>query len=224
MRCLSLWRRNEEKMKELKIEYVKVDDLVPYALNTREHDDYDVAQIRKSIEQYGFNDPIGIWRDNIIIEGHGRLLAAKSLGLETVPVIRLDHMTDEQRRAYGIMHNKTAELSAWDFEKLELELQDLDFSMFNIDFDLPSDKEKDNKDKRPEVPFTEVLGEESNYLVLKFDTEVDWLQACTFFDVKPVKALSTRKDGKITGKMTRIGTGRVLNGSEALERLRGGVG
>jgi hypothetical protein len=122
------------------------------------------------------------------------------------------------------MHNKTAELSAWDFEKLELELQDLDFSMFNIDFDLPSDKEKDNKDKRPEVPFTEVLGEESNYLVLKFDTEVDWLQACTFFDVKPVKALSTRKDGKITGKMTRIGTGRVLNGSEALERLRGGAG
>lgn len=210
-------------MNELKIEYVKTSDLVPYTLNTREHDDYDVAQIRKSIEQYGFNDPIGIWRDNIIIEGHGRLLAAEQLQMEYVPVIRLDHMTDEQRRAYGIMHNKTAELSKWDFSTLEEELKDLDFSMFDIDFDLPNKSEENDKDKRPEVPFTEVLGEESNYLVLKFDTEVDWLQACTFFDVKPVKALSTRKDGKITGKMTRIGTGRVLNGSEALEKLRGGI-
>lgn len=210
-------------MNELKIEYVKTSDLVPYTLNTREHDDYDVAQIRKSIEQYGFNDPIGIWRDNIIIEGHGRLLAAQQLNMEKVPVIRLDHMTDEQRRAYGIMHNKTAELSKWDFDALETELADLDFSEFDIDFDLPDHSGTKDKDKRPEVPFTEVLGEESNYLVLKFDTEVDWLQACTFFDVKPVKALSTRKDGKITGKMTRIGTGRVLNGSEALERLRGGA-
>lgn len=210
-------------MNELKIEYLRVDDLVAYPMNTREHDDYDVAQIRKSIEQYGFNDPIGIWKDNIIIEGHGRLLAAKSLNMETVPVIRLDHMTDEQRRAYGIMHNKTAELSKWDFEALETELSDLDLSMFDIDFDIPDHSGKNEKDSRPEVPFTEVLGEESNYLVLKFDSEVDWLQACTFFDVKPVKALSTRKDGKITGKMTRIGTGRVLNGSEALERLRGGA-
>lgn len=210
-------------MNELKIEYLKVSDLVAYPLNTREHDDYDVAQIRKSIEQYGFNDPIGIWKDNIIIEGHGRLLAAQQLQMETVPVIRLDHMTDEQRRAYGIMHNKTAELSKWDFDALETELSDLDLSMFDIDFDIPDHSGAKDKDSRPEVPFSEVLGEESNYLVLKFDSEVDWLQACTFFDVKPVKALSTRKDGKITGKMTRIGTGRVLNGSEALERLRGGA-
>lgn len=210
-------------MNELKIEYIPVDDLQPYPLNTREHDDYDVGQIRKSIEQYGFNDPIGIWHDNIIIEGHGRLMAAKQLGMETVPVVRLDHMTDEQRRAYGILHNKTAELSAWDFEKLELELSDLDLSMFDIDFDIPDKSGSAEKDKRPEVPFTEVLGEESNYLVLKFDTEIDWLQACTMFDVKPVKALSTRKDGKIMGKMTRIGVGRVLNGAEALERLKGGI-
>ena len=65
----------------LKIEYIDVAKLKPYDKNTRKHEDYDVSQIAKSIEQYGFNDPIGIWgKDNIIVEGHGRLLAAKKLG------------------------------------------------------------------------------------------------------------------------------------------------
>lgn len=96
----------------LKIEYVNVAKLKPYDKNTRKHEDYDVSQIAKSIEQYGFNDPIGIWgKDNIIVEGHGRLLAAKKLGMDKVPCIRLDDLTDEQRREYAIMHNKTAELS-----------------------------------------------------------------------------------------------------------------
>lgn len=73
---------------------------------------------------------------NIIVEGHGRLIAAKELGYEKVPCIRLDHLTDEQRRAYGLAHNKTAELSTWDFGKLEAELMDLsDFGMSDFGFD-----------------------------------------------------------------------------------------
>ena len=123
----------------LKIEYIDVAKLKPYDKNTRKHEDYDVSQIAKSIEQYGFNDPIGIWgKDNIIVEGHGRLLAAKKLGMTEVPCIRLDDLTDEQRREYAIMHNKTAELSTWDFDLLAEDIGDLDFSGFDIDWGIVS--------------------------------------------------------------------------------------
>lgn len=125
---------------ELKIEYLPVDALVPYEGNARKHAPDDIDQIKASIEADGFNDPIGIWKGNVIIEGHGRLIAAKELGFETVPVIRLDHLTDTQRRDYAIRHNRTAELSGWDFGKLEeevaqLEIEGVDLSGLKFDFD-----------------------------------------------------------------------------------------
>ena len=138
----------------LKIEYVDVVKLKPYDKNTRKHEDYDVSQIAKSIERYGFNDPIGIWgKDNIIVEGHGRLLAAKKLGMDKVPCIRLDDLTDEQRREYAILHNKTAELSSWDFDLLAEDIGELDFSGFDIDWGLPADVEETEivEDEAPEV-------------------------------------------------------------------------
>ena len=107
----------------LNIEYLPVEALMPYENNARAHADADINAICESIAQFGFSDPIGIWSENnLIVEGHGRLEAAKRLGLSEVPCIRLDHLTDEERRAYGLAHNKTAELSKWDFEKLDLEL------------------------------------------------------------------------------------------------------
>lgn len=109
-------------MPTLKIEMLPVNALNEYEGNARQHGETDIAAIKASIEKFGFNDPIGIWGDNIIVEGHGRLMAAKDLGMTEVPVIRLDHLTEEERRAYGLAHNKTAELSAWNFEKLDLEL------------------------------------------------------------------------------------------------------
>lgn len=115
-----------KKQAELKIEYLSPDTLTPYENNTRKHAPDDIEAIKKSILEDGFNDPIGIWgEDNLIVEGHGRQIAALELGLEKVPVIRLDHMTDKQRREYAIRHNKTAELSAWDFSALEKELAQL---------------------------------------------------------------------------------------------------
>ena len=120
---------------DLKIEQLPVEALTPYAHNTRAHHAEDVGQIARSIERNGFNDPIAVWSDkNIIVEGHGRLMAAKSLGMTTVPVIRLDHLTDDQRREYGIMHNKTAELSDWDWEQLEHELAEINLSEFGLAF------------------------------------------------------------------------------------------
>lgn len=119
----------------MNVEMLSIDSLNPYERNTRRHSEDDVNAIAKSIEKYGFNDPVGVWGDkNTIVEGHGRVLAARKLGITEIPVIHLDHMTDEQRRQYAIMHNKTAELSAWDFDALELELPELNLDEFGIDF------------------------------------------------------------------------------------------
>ena len=108
---------------DLKIEMIPVDELTEYENNARNHGDIDIQAIKDSIETFGFNDPIGIWSENnVIVEGHGRLAAARALGMTEVPCIRLDHMTDEERRAYGLAHNKTAELSEWNFAELNIEL------------------------------------------------------------------------------------------------------
>lgn len=126
---------------ELKIEYLPVTELKPYENNARKHAEADIEAIKKSIEEFGFNDPIGIWHDTIV-EGHGRLLAAQEIGMAKVPVIRLDHMTDEERRAYALAHNKTAELSEWDFEMLDTELDDIfDIDMSQFGFDISADDE-----------------------------------------------------------------------------------
>lgn len=107
-------------------ETIKISELTPYERNARHHEPVDIDAIAKSIEAFGFRDPVGVWGpNNIIVEGHGRVMAAKQLGMAEVPCIRLDDLTDEQRRAYGLAHNKTAELSTWDAELLPLEVQDL---------------------------------------------------------------------------------------------------
>ena len=125
-------------MNELKIEYISVDALQPYEKNARQHKQVDVDVIKKSILEFGFDDPIGIWSDkNIIVEGHGRLLAAKELGYKEVPCIRLDHLTDEQRKAYALTHNRSAELSSWDFDTLDEELKALEgeFDLSSLGFE-----------------------------------------------------------------------------------------
>lgn len=141
---------------ELAIEYVGLDDIKPYENNARSHGKEDIKAIVKSIKEFGFNDPIGVWH-NVIVEGHGRLLAAREAGLLTVPIIRLDDLSDEQRKAYMLAHNKTAELSDWDFEVLASELKDIsEFDMSEFGFDLAllndGDSEDLNDDEVPEVP------------------------------------------------------------------------
>ena len=110
-----------------------------------------MENIAKSIQKYGFDDPIGIWgKDNTVVEGHGRLLAAKKLGLEKVPCIRLDHLTDKERREYAIAHNKTAELSLWDDINLSLELPDLDFEEFDFNFGISGSENAPKEEKPPQ--------------------------------------------------------------------------
>lgn len=134
---------------ELKIEYLPIKALKPYEKNTRKHQKKDVDNIARSIEKFGMNDPIGIWKDNIIVEGHGRLLACKQLGITEVPCVRLDHLTDEQRREYAIAHNATAELSEWDLDILPDELAELDLSDFDFDFCIDDEEELPDFDEEP---------------------------------------------------------------------------
>lgn len=95
---------------ELTVEEVPTDELVPYARNAKVHTNEQIDQIVKSIEEFGFNDPIAVWHNEEgameIIEGHGRVLAAKKLGLDVLPVVTLDHLTNDQRRAYTHVHNQ----------------------------------------------------------------------------------------------------------------------
>ena len=136
-------------MESLKIEYLDISDLLPYAKNARKHDKKDIDNIAKSIEKYGFNDPIGIATDkNIIIEGHGRVLACKKLGIKQVPCIRLDHMTEKERREYALLHNKLQELSDWDIDLIAEEIADLDFDGFDVDWELPEDEETETYEQR----------------------------------------------------------------------------
>ena len=119
----------------LHVEMVPIDKIQAYGNNVRTHTQYDIGEIAKSIKKYGFNDPVGIWGDdNMIVEGHGRIAAAKGLGMKEVPCIRLDHLTEKERREYAIIHNKTAELSSWNYINLREEIPELDFSEFDIAF------------------------------------------------------------------------------------------
>lgn len=118
---------------DLNVQQIALEQLVPYARNARTHSDSQVAQIAGSIAEFGFVNPVLVGDDNVIIAGHGRVMAAKKLGLQTVPTIKLDHLTENQRRALVIADNKIAENAGWDEELLRLELQNLADEDFDLD-------------------------------------------------------------------------------------------
>lgn len=120
-------------MEKLKIEYVDIESIKPYKNNAKLHPQEQIEQIKKSIEQFGMDDPIGIWKDEIV-EGHGRLIACKELGMKEVPIIRLDHLTDEERKAYTLAHNKLTMNSDFDIDILNAELENIDLNMEDFGF------------------------------------------------------------------------------------------
>lgn len=120
------------------IEHVSVDKLIPYANNARTHSDAQVAQIAASIKEFGFNNPVLISEDGTIIAGHGRLMAARKLGLTEVPCIKLSHLTPTQRKAYVIADNQLALNAGWNEELLTIELDELladNFALEVLGFD-----------------------------------------------------------------------------------------
>lgn len=143
---------------QLAIEYVDPRSLKPYAKNARVHDEEDIQAIRESIRVFGFNDPVGVWgKRNLIVEGHGRQIAAIEEGLPLIPIIHLDHLNDEQQRAYRLAHNKTAELSFWDKALVKNELKGIGkikmqaFGFSLTDLLAPEEPEPEPEQAEPET-------------------------------------------------------------------------
>lgn len=156
---------------KLKIEYVDIETLVPYQKNAKIHTEEQIKQIEESIKKFDMIDPIGVWKDNTIIEGHGRLIACKNLGYKKVPIIHLDHLTDEERRAYTLAHNKLTMNTDFDFDILNDELGDIfniDMSDFGFSMNLDEDEVRGLESGEAENPYTtkinipqyEIKGEE----------------------------------------------------------------
>jgi len=120
--------------KKQQLEQIAIESLIPYVRNARKHSDEQVAQIAASIREFGFNAPVLVDADNGIIAGHGRVLAARKLGLTEVPCVRLSHLSDTQRRAYVLTDNKLALNAEWEEEMLGLELSGLEEEGFDLGF------------------------------------------------------------------------------------------
>ena len=158
---------------KLKIEYVKIWDVTPYPKNAKKHPAAQIEQIKRSIQEYGFNDPIAVWK-NEVVEGHGRLIAAHELGLDKVPIIRLDGLTDAQRKAYALVHNKLTLNSGFDVELLAEELAALELDGVDLaEFDLKAPGEFDLEpiDDREASLRRNVF---ENQTKMQFDTTGNW--------------------------------------------------
>ena len=148
----------------MEIVNLKIEDLTPYEKNAKRHPQEQVDQIADSIRKFGMNDPIGVWGDkNIIVEGHGRYLACKFLGIKEVPCIRLDNLTDAERKEYTLIHNKTTMNSGFEDDILQEELawiyehdKSIDMSKFDFDLEFEKEPEQDEiKDELPENPYSQ---------------------------------------------------------------------
>lgn len=139
-------------MSQLEIVMVPTEELTAYEGNAKIHTDAQVEQIVQSIEEFDFADPIAAWHDedgnSVLVEGHGRLMAAQKLGIEELPVIYLDYMSDEERRAYTLVHNQLTMNTGFDEDTLQAELskiQEIDMGAFDfldiseVDFDVVPD-------------------------------------------------------------------------------------
>lgn len=137
-------------MEKLKIEYVDINSIKPYEKNAKLHPQEQIEQIKKSIQEFGNNDPIAVW-NNEIVEGHGRYEAIKQLGGGQVPIIRLDNLSDEERKAYALVHNKLTMNSDFDFSILDQELNDIDIDMSEFGFDTETFDIEDNEYEEQEL-------------------------------------------------------------------------
>lgn len=196
----------------MQIVELKTVDLIEYDNNPRKNENA-VQYVAESIRNFGFKVPVIVDANNVIIAGHTRVKAAKYLGLESVPCIIADDLTEEQIQAFRLADNKVSEFAEWDEEKLAIELGDIiniDMSDFGFMIDLGEEKKKDTFEGV--VKFSEELLLTHNYIVLYFDNEFDWLVAQEKFDLKQVKDLIPRKSQP-------TGIGRVVDGKKVLEWL-----
>ena len=128
----------------MKTEIMKLADIKPYAGNAKKHDDKQIKNVMQSIKDFGIVQPLVVDKDNVLIIGHCRLIACKRLKLKEAPVVRLEDLTEEQANKLRLLDNKLNE-SDWDFDLLADQIPELDFSAYDIEWDLP-DVVQDNED------------------------------------------------------------------------------
>jgi ParB-like chromosome segregation protein Spo0J len=136
----------------MNIEQRNVDELIPYANNARVHSKKQIEAIAASIKEFGFNNPVLTDGKNGVIAGHGRLMAAKHLGMKTVPVVELSHLTAKQKKAFILADNRLAEMATWDDGLVELELaslKEMDFDIGLTGFEEEVKKEPKTTEKIP---------------------------------------------------------------------------
>ncbi len=127
------------------VEYVPIDMLKTYELNAKRHNENQINELKDSIIKFGMNDPIAVWKDNTIIEGHGRYIACIELGMKEVPVIRLTELSDEQRRAYALVHNLLTLNTGFNEFLLREEVNSItSISLDNFGLSFADEKEKED--------------------------------------------------------------------------------
>jgi ParB-like chromosome segregation protein Spo0J len=152
----------------MKIQEIEIEKLIPYARNSRTHSDDQVAQIAASIKEFGWTNPILVDGEAGIIAGHGRLAAARKLGLKKIPVIELSHLTPTQKKALIIADNKLALNAGWDSDMLALEFEELNIEGFDLDllgFD-ESEINKLNQDENYDDEIKEIKDDGNRNLLL----------------------------------------------------------
>jgi hypothetical protein len=192
-----------------------VTKIKPYQNNPRDNK-ASVNKVANSIKEFGFKVPIVIDRNNVIVAGHTRWLAAQSLGMNNVPCIIADDLTKEQIRAFRLADNKVGETSEWNLPALELELLELKdfFDMQSFGFEVDLETDEDGK-KNTETVFEQMelkAFEHWDYVVFVFDNQMDWLNIMSYFKLQKVNAGY--------GETKKIGVGRVVNGKRLLESIR----
>ena len=167
----------------MKIEKVNVSEITEYENNAKLHPREQIEQIKKSIKEFGNNDPIAIDENNIIIEGHGRFLALKELGYDEVEIIRLSHMTDEQKKAYILTHNKLTMNSGFDIDALKIELDDIvdiDMTDFGFEISKEMDFNVDGKTDPKQI-------QDESVLIVEADTEYELENLYNEFQERGIK-------------------------------------
>ena len=216
----------------MKVEKIAIEKLIPYARNSRTHSDAQVAQIAASIKEFGFNNPVLIDKNESIIAGHGRVLAARKLNLAEVPCIRLEHLTETQKQAYIIADNKLALNAGWDEELLKLEFSELADAGFDLSLIGFSDEELDSiidstdktegltdEDETPEIPAEPVTKLGDVWILGKHRLMCG--------DSTSVDAVEKLMDGKkadvcFTSPPYALGKSAALSGNKAISK-RGGA-
>ena len=197
---------------KLKIEYVDINSIKPYENNPRKNDKA-VEYVANSIKEFGFKVPIVIDKDGVIVAGHTRYKASQKLGINEVPVVVADDLNEEQINAFRLADNKVSELAEWDNEKLQIELDELYNVIDMNDFGFPVQIENIDSIEEGEYKITGELGEANNYVVLEFNTELEWEVAQKMLGLEVVQT------GEENPKIRRHGIGRVIDGQPIIEKL-----